>query len=251
VGSDDWKLSWPAIQGANAVTTTLTAGNTIVINGTSVAVPASTNNTVQGLSTAINTANITGVYSAVIDNKLCLFADSTATADGSTADDGAIHVTTSNSNITTTLGILTGNTYYAPGLQQSPNYVFPRWRNTDATPRPTGSVWNKTTAQNLGTLMVVEKYSTALGAWVQQAAPVYENDWNANAALDATGGGKNIIAGNTYTQYNVDPATSTFRPLYLESMGAAAPGVALGGYDPCAAWVLVCQRKPPAPNYLA
>ena len=211
VGSDDWKLSYPAVQGANAVTTTLTAGNTIVINGTSVAVPVSTNNTIQGLSAAINTAAITGVYSAVIDNKLCLFADSTATADGSTADDGIIIISSagSTSGLLTTLGLTADTTYYAPGIQQSPNYVFPRWRTTDATPRPTGSVWNKTTAQNLGTAMIVEKYNTALGAWITQAAPVYEDDWSANAALDATGGGKNIPAGTTYTQYNVDPATST------------------------------------------
>lgn len=211
VGSDDWKLSWPAVQGANAVTATLTAGNTIVINGTSVAVPAATNNTIQGLSAAINSANITGVYSAVIDNKLCLFADSTATADGSTADDGIILIssTGSTSGLLTTLGLTADETYYAPGLQQSPSYQNPRWRTTDTTPRPTGSVWNKTTAQNLGTAMIVQKYSTALGAFVQQAAPVYEDDWSANAALDATGGGKNIPAGTTYTQYNVDPATST------------------------------------------
>jgi hypothetical protein len=211
VGSDEWKLSYPAIQGANAVTTALTAGNTIVINGTSVAVPAASNNTIQGLSQAINTAAITGVYSAVISNKLCLFAKSTATADGSTSDDGAIVIssTGSTSSLLTTLGITADTTYYAPGLQQSPNYTYPRWLSTDTTPRPTGSVWNKTTSQNLGTLMVVQKYSTALGSWVQQAAPVYENDWNANAALDATGGGKNIVAGTTYTQYNVNPAAST------------------------------------------
>jgi Phage tail sheath C-terminal domain len=211
VGSDDWKLSYPAVQGANAVTTTLTAGNNIVINGTSVAVPAASNNTIQGLSGAINNANITGVYSAVIDNKLCLFADSSATADGSTADDGIIIISSvgSTSGLLTTLGLTADTTYYAPGIQQSPNYQNPRWRTTDATPRPTGSVWNKTTAQNLGTAMIVEKYSTALGAWITQAAPVYENDWNANAALDATGGGKNIPMGTTYTQYNVDPVVST------------------------------------------
>jgi len=210
VGSDEWKLSYPTIQGANAVTATLTAGNTIVINGTTVAVPVSTNNTIQGLSQAINTAAITGVYSAVISNKLCLFANSTATADGSTADDGAIVITSTGSTpaLLTTLGITAEVTYYAPALQQSPNYTFPRWLSTDATPRPTGSVWNKITPQNLGTLMVVQKYNTALGSWVQQAAPVYQNDWSANAALDASGGGKNIVAGDTYTQYNVNPAAS-------------------------------------------
>ena len=211
VGSDDWKLSWPTIQGANAVTTTLTAGNTIVINGTSVAVPAAANNTIQGLSAAINTANITGVYSAVIDNKLSLFADSTATADGSTADNGIIRIssTGSTSGLLTTLGLTAEETYYAPGLQQSPSYQNPRWRATDITPRPTGSVWNKTTAQNLGTAMIVEKYSTPLGLFVAQSAAVFENDWSANAEFDATGGGKNIPAGTTYTQYNVSPAASS------------------------------------------
>jgi len=208
VGSDEWKLSHPTIQGANAVTTALTSGNTIVINGTSVAVPGTT---IQGLSGAINTAAITGVYSAVLSNKLCLFADSTATADGSTGDDGLIVIDSTGSTpaLLTTLGITANKEYYAPALQQSPNYTFPRWLSTDDTPRPTGSVWNKITPQNLGTNIVVQKYSTALGSWVTQAAPVYENDWYANAALDATGGGKNIAAGTTYTQYNVNPAVST------------------------------------------
>jgi len=211
VGSDDWKLSYPTLIGANAVTVDLTAGNTMVINGASVTVPGAPYNDIDGLSAAINSANITGVYSAVIDNKLCLFADSTAVADGSTADDGIIVVSSAGSTagLLTTLGITANVATYAPTLQQSANFTVPRWRTTDDQPRPTGSVWNKITSSNLGTSMVVKKYSAALGAFVQQSATVYENDWNANAALDPTGGGKNIPAGTTYTQYNVDPAPST------------------------------------------
>jgi hypothetical protein len=107
VGSNDWKLSYPTVIGANAVTADLTAGNTLVINGTSVAVPASPNNDLAGLSAAINTAAIDGVYSAVIDNKLCLFADATAQSDGSTADDGVIVINSvgSTAGLITTLGI--------------------------------------------------------------------------------------------------------------------------------------------------
>jgi UDP-N-acetylglucosamine 4-epimerase len=66
VGSDEWKLSYPTIQGANAVTTTLTAGNTLVINGVTVAVPAASNNTIQGLSAIINSANITGFLNMLV-----------------------------------------------------------------------------------------------------------------------------------------------------------------------------------------
>ncbi|NBR24214.1 MAG: hypothetical protein EBU08_10665 [Micrococcales bacterium] len=205
VGSNDWKLSWPTIIGDNAVTTNLTVGNTLVINGTSVAVPTPTN-TVAGLSAAINTAAISGVYSAVIDNKLCLFADADATADGSTADDGIIVINSVGSTpaLITTLGLTTNDVYYAPTLQQSPSYQNPRWNSTGSTPRPTGSVWNKTNSTNLGTTMVVKQYSTALAAFVQQSATVYANDQTANATLDTTGG-KLIPAGTTYTQYNVDP----------------------------------------------
>ena len=210
VGSNDWKLSWPTLTGANAVTADLTASNTIVINGSSVAVPVSPNNDVAGLSAAINTANILGVYSAVIDNKLCLFANASATADNSTADDGIIVVSSvgSTAGLLTTLGITANAANYAPTLQQSANYTVPRWRTTDDQPRPTGSVWNKITSSNLGTSMVVKKYSTALGAFVQQSATVYANDWSANATIDPTGGGKNIPVGTTYTQYNVDPEDS-------------------------------------------
>ena len=207
VGSNDWKLSYPTITGANAVTNDLTAGNTLVINGTTVTVPNSPNNDIAGLSAAINTANITGVYSAVIDNKLCLYADATASADGSSADDGIIVVNSagSTSGLITTLGLTTNTAFYAPTLQQSPSYQNPRWNSTGSTPRPTGSVWNKINSVNLGTTMVVKKYSTALAAFVQQSATVYANDWTANATLDATGGGKLIPVGTTYTQYNVSP----------------------------------------------
>jgi hypothetical protein len=210
VGSNDWKLSWPTLTGANAVTADLTASNTIVINGSTVTVPVSPNNDVAGLSAAINTANILGVYSAVIDNKLCLFANASATADNSTADDGIVVVNSAGSTagLLTTLGITADVANYAPTLQQSANFTVPRWRTTDDQPRPTGSVWNKITSSNLGTSMVVKKYSSALGAFVQQSATVYANDWSANATLDPTGGGKNIAVGTTYTQYNVTPELS-------------------------------------------
>ncbi|WP_353479794.1 phage tail sheath C-terminal domain-containing protein [Haliscomenobacter sp.] len=210
VGSNDWKLSWPTLTGANAVTADLTASNTIVINGSSVAVPVAPNNDIAGLSAAINTRNILGVYSAVIDNKLCLFADASATADNSTADDGIVVVnsTGSTAGLLTTLGITANVANYAPTLQQSANFTVPRWRTTDDQPRPTGSVWNKITSSNLGTSMVVKKYSIALGAFVQQSATVYANDQSANATLDPTGGGKNIAVGTTYTQYNVNPELS-------------------------------------------
>ena len=228
VGSDDWKKSWPTVQGAESVNgAVLTTGNTIVINGSAVAVPGG--QTLASLVTAINTAAIAGV-TAVADssNRLVLLADSDAESDGSSADGGIVNIDiTSTAGLLTSLGIAVGN-YYAPSLQQSPNYTVPRWRSTDTTPRPTGSVWNKTTAPNLGANISIKEYNSDIAAFVSQPAPLYANDQSANAALDPAGGGKNIPAGTLYTQYNVSPEAvsnglnNTFTMKLLERQTADA-----------------------------
>lgn len=209
VGSDAWKESWPTVQGSNSVTTTLTASNVIIINGTSVAVPIAPNNTMAGLVAVINSAAITGV-TAELDssNRLVLYANSEAESDGSTAGGGVVQISVnSTSGLLTTLGI-TANTYYTPELQQSPNYTVPKWGSAQLQPHPTGSVWNMMTAVNSGANIVVKRYSATLGAFVTQSTPIYENDQSANKALDPAGGGKNIPADTLYVQYNVDPELS-------------------------------------------
>ena len=210
VGSDEWKQSWPTVQGTNSVTT-LTAGNTIVINGTSVAVPVSPDNTLAGLAAAINGAGITGVTAETdtsrTSNKFWLYADVTAESGDSSGGDGIINIDPvgSTAGLLTTLGV-SSDIYFAPSLQMSPNYTVPRWRTTDTGGgRPTGSVWVMTSAVNQGADIVVKKFSSALGIFVSQQAPLYANDQSANKALDPSGGGKNIPAGSTYTQYDVDP----------------------------------------------
>jgi hypothetical protein len=205
VGSDDWKLSWPTVQGTASVTgAVLPIGAALIINGQTAIVPGSA--TLAGLVTAINNLSVTGVTAeADSSNRLVLLADSSAESDGSTADGGAVNIDpTSTSGLLTALGIVSG-TYYAPALQQSPNYTVPRWRTTDVSPRPTGSVWNKITDPNLGAKIVVKEYSTVFGTFTTKAAPIYQNDRSANAALDPAGGGKNISAGTLYTEYNVSP----------------------------------------------
>lgn len=200
VGSEDWKTAWPTVSGTLAPTS-LTAAQTIIINGISVAVPAGPNNTVTGLSEAINTAVITGVSSAVIDGKLFIYADSTATSDGSTATEGIVNIANGTGTTLATLGI-TPTSYYAPAFQASPNYTTPRWRSTDVQPEPTGSVWQKTTNVNLGANLVLKKYSTTLGAFVQQSVPIYTDGGAAIYGLDPVGGGINIPIGTTYARLN-------------------------------------------------
>jgi len=208
VGSDDWKASWPTVQGTNTVSgAALTQGNTIEINGVSVNVPVG--ETLQSLVDAIDGVGISGVTAGVdASNRFVLFGDSAATADGSTADGGIISIGAgSTAGLLTALGVVAG-AYLTPALQQSPNFTVPRWRSTDSGTRPTGSVWNKTTAANQGTAIVVKQYSTALGSFVNRLAQVYENDQSAIAALDPVGGGLNIPADTLYVQYNVSPEST-------------------------------------------
>jgi len=210
VGSDAWKNSWPTIQGENSISSSLTAGNTIVLNGTPVAVPASPNNTLAGLVAAINTVAIPGITAETnltrTSNKLWIYADADAESDGSSADGGIIVIEqSSTAGLLTTLGV-SATSYLAPALQQSANFTVPRWRTSDVGGgRPTGSIWNQTSPVNLGTDISVKKFDATLGIFVAQNAPVYQDDQSANKALDPSGGGANIAAGTTYTQYDVSP----------------------------------------------
>lgn len=203
IGSDAWKLAWPTVVGTNAPTS-LTQGNTIIINGQTVAVPVTA--TVSGLAGAINVAlSGLGVTASVSGGKLALYADSQASSDGSSlTSNGIISIEPGLVNgqaLLTALG-LTQDTYAAPDYVSSYSYQVPRWRTTDVEGgRPTGSVWQNLSSANNGLNLAVKRYSTTLGAWVQQNCPAYENDANAIYGLDPSGGGKNIPVGTTYAQY--------------------------------------------------
>jgi hypothetical protein len=213
VGSDDWKNSWPTVIAANA-SPTLTIGQSILLNGNTV---TATGTTVTQFAIDINDLEIPGVRAKVVGNKLQIYVDSNGTNDLSTADNnGILSIENNSGTLLTALGI-TAEVYYAPGFQQSPSYTVPQWRSTSVQPHPTGSVWNKINNVNLGADLVVKKYDSAVGLFVQQNCPLYENDESANKALDPAGGGRNITAGSTYAQYDVED-DNTFTMKIFERM---------------------------------
>ena len=208
VGTDEWMMSWPTYQAGAVFTGSLTAGAQFLVNGEVVTVPNSPNNDVEGLSNAINSAAIPGVFSAHFNGRLVFYSNSEATVDGSTEYSGINlqPVAPNGAALFTTLGIVAG-TYQSPAIQQSANFTVPRWRTTDvAGGRPTGSVWQKTTAPNLGANIVVNRYDSTLGIYVQQPCALYENFNAANAALDPNGGGRNIPVGTIFFGYNTVPS---------------------------------------------
>lgn len=196
VGSTGWQTAHPTIA-ATQSNPTLTSSESIIINGTTITL---TGTTVASLVSDIAT-NVTGVTAYDSSGILHIFADNTATSDGSTAD-GAIAISNGTGTPLTDLGITAG-TYYNPDVQQSAHTSVPTWKTNDSAPRPTGSVWNKTTTANLGASFDVSLYSSTTDTFTAVSAPVYENDQTANKNLDSTGGGKNIGAGSVYVQYDV------------------------------------------------
>ena len=220
VGSDAWKNSWPSIIGTET-NPTITAGNTIFLND--VLVTAS-NVTVASFALDINNQAIPGISAKAVSGKLEIYIDSDATNDGSTNDgNGILDVTNGTGTLLTDLGIAP-RIYYAPLVQQSPHYQNPLWRTTDSQPHPTGSVWGKTTAVNLGANLSVKKFNSTLGLFVAQACPIYENDQSANKNLDPAGGGINIAVDSTYAQFDVSE-NDTFTLKFFERVAAGATAI--------------------------
>ena len=212
VGSDDWKTAWATIQGT--LSATLGPGNRILINTIDVEVPAIPNNTIQGLSNAINAENIPGVYSSYIGGNLQIYADSTAASDGST-EDSSISISNDTGTPLNDLGITAG-VYNAPIYLAAYSYNAPRWSTGQISPAPTGSVWQKTNNVNAGLNLVVKKYDSTLGQFVQQSCPWYSSPQAALYGQDPSGGGTNIPAGSTVAIGN--PLNYAFTNLLAEAI---------------------------------
>ena len=214
VGSASWQIAHATIAGTIA-SPRFTQGHTITINGTTVTM---TGSTVAELATSINNASITGVTAAVHSNKIEIFANSTAVGVDSVAD-GKIVLANASGSILTDAG-LTAGTYARPLVAQQEHYNVPEFKSTDSVPRPTGSIWIKTTSSNLGFLADVSTYNSATAVFDSGSAPAYTNDQTALKNLDSTGG-KNIATGSYYVQYDVsENDTVTYKLFQRYSSGA-------------------------------
>jgi len=215
IGSDDWKNSWPTIIGTET-NPTITAG-TLILNSTSIPV---TGGALSTLVSDINTHGPTGISAAAVNGKLEIYAETGAGSDDS-SDDVSIVIDAASTSATLTSAGLTAGTYYGPLLQQSAHTSIPRWRSTDSVPRPTGSVWVKTTSVNQGLNLSVKRYSSTTGLFVAQSCPVYDDDQSAIYNLDPSNGGFSIAQGSTYAQYDINAnRTATLKIFERISSGA-------------------------------
>ena len=209
VGSEEWSVSWPTV--ASTISNpTITPGHTFFINNNLVSPSGST---VQDVATKIN-IGINGVKASVVNGKLEIYGyehDDTDAGDSTLLSPASVvTISAGTGTILTDLG-LTAGTYFVPKLQISKHTEVPVWRGTlgapdpsNVSPRPTGSVWIKTTRPNSGADWSVKRWNGSTLLWESLSAPIYTTGHAAIYGLDPGGGGSNIGVGDLYIQSNYD-----------------------------------------------
>jgi hypothetical protein len=212
VGSEDWKDSWPTIVAGS------TANGAAFLGGTStftisvgsadysVSEQADLDATISAANTLMAT-NTTGVRFEVIDGKVNIFNDASADETISLAAGGG-----AGGDLLILLG-LDPQTKNAPALQVSAHTSIPEFKLIDSTPRPTGSVWVKTTEPNQGARWRYKRWNDNVKLFDAVDAPVYNSAVEALFKLDRSGGGENLTAGQTFVLANAqgtDPVRAGF-----------------------------------------
>ena len=190
VGTADWVGSNPTIKGSAGGT--VGAGNfTLDVGaGPQTITPATT--TVAAAATAIVGANVAGLSAR--DNGGILEIYYTGAA-GNT-----VQIANGTIDVSASYGI-TAATYNVPALSVAPHTSVPAFKSTDSTPRPTGSVWLKTTEPNLGAKWSVKKWNDTTKLWETISAPLHTNNESAIYNLDRTGGGAGLAVGDLFINY--------------------------------------------------
>lgn len=239
VGSSTWSDTIPVVKTSltsvsSSISSVLTGGATMTINNVDVVFSVTTSS-MESLANIINTnSNLVGISATVTDDRLELRITSAAASDGVTAD-GRLIITDKSGSPASRIGLLgeipdapantaatstatiNGTTWTWNVSQQRwrgsatfnkatvSHGTFasaPLWRRSAATPRPTGSVWIKTSVQGNGTNLVYRRYNSLTDTWSKLALPVYKDGYEAVYNLDQVGGGISISAGSVFAKYN-------------------------------------------------
>jgi hypothetical protein len=230
VGSQDWALSHATVQGATFVG----GAGSFTINGTTVTVGGS--DAVDDVVTTINgllavspaEADTRGIYAANVSGKIYLYSNAANDSVGDSTLSNSITIAAGSGTLSN-YGF-TAATYYGPALAQAPHTSVPQWKAGDSTPRPTGSVWIKTTEPNFGARWRAAKWSSATTSWVSYEAPIYASGQAALYYLDRANGGTGIATDILFVQsnsnenagYDSTPATATFRVWRRAATGTTA-----------------------------
>lgn len=215
VGSNAWMKSWATVSGTSVNTVFSNDVGAVAadfeING--VVITVNPGDTVDDVVASIITAHPNGNVSAAnVDGKLEIYSDGTDGVGGAVETVLLHNNANADINPLDELGISfdagTGDAlFYVPKLQIGPHTNVPEYKLNAAEPRPTGSLWLKTTAPNKGMAFSVSKWNDSTKIWEQQDVPVYDTNLQALYTLDRSQGGLGLLTGDLYAQTNIGNAT--------------------------------------------
>lgn len=217
VGGLDWQASFATVRGTDATPTFAAAGD-FTINGVLVQIPSGTPDSAT-VANIINANAIPGVTADVEAGFLALYITALSASNGVDAD-GTMTLVDGTGGALAALGLVAGQ-YYAPTLFYGSFNQNPAWSTFDAIPRPTGSIWLKTSVSGNGANFVLKQYNSTLASWSKLATPVYETGYEALYGMDATGGGAGIRAGTAFVKYDTNNDGNLSFKIYSLSTGGA------------------------------
>ena len=183
IGVNAWFGIWSAVQGT-VTNPTVTIGHAITINGNAISM---TSTTAAQVVADINAAAVTGVTASLTSaGNVRLFGDETTV-------NGKIIVSGSGT-VLADIGITAG-TYNVPAVAIAPHTSIPEWRSGDTTPRPTGSLYIKTSSANTGADLDVSAYSSITDTFADKNVTLFKSEEAAMYSVDAIGGGLNVAVG--------------------------------------------------------
>lgn len=200
-GGNEWQLAHPAVVGT-VTNPTITANSNVVVNGTTVNLSIGQNaeSIVNTIDTALNNSFVNGVKVRLVNNAVTFAASDEAESAGVGAGaDGKLAI---SGTALADLGIIS-RTYNCAAVSYSSYYNQPAWSTFDTTPRPSGSLWIKTTRVGNGTDLVVKQYNSVVDQWSSVSVNNYGFHGEATYANDPNNGGLNIAAGVVWADYDV------------------------------------------------
>lgn len=206
VGGADWaetisvvNAKQPDVQFPGVTVGGVNQGSSITVNTVTVSIPG--NSDVYDLATAINSAAGLNGVTAAIENGFLVFYITNQSESNGVDPDGLLKLEELSGDVLDALGIIP-DTYRMATLYYGSYNQNPAWSAFDAVPRPTGSIWVKTSAAGGGANLVVKQYNTGTQKWNRLAVPLYASGYAALLGLDPTGGGAGISTGTMFAKYN-------------------------------------------------
>lgn len=234
----DWTSSWPAVSSRSFTngqisltsaiyTMDITVGTdtaTVSFNGSQNAHPTVAE-MVAAINDALDAESITTVGARVNGNKFEILANTDVAVVFGPGNGAETLLQVGATSTSEDIGIVAGS-YRPPSVQFTDHTKLPFWTSTDATPRPTGSVWFKTTEFNLGAKWSVKNFNSDTRLFETKDAPVYSGTVEALFKMDPLNGGSGLAVGSLFVNANFEQnSIGSFKLMYRKNSGSTRAAV--------------------------